>query len=582
MSRKYTTSWETLFNGGYPKICNHFREWNRQFPTKAEATRLQADGVPVAEIFTRAYPRRIKTGEERTVINLYRLWCRQAAEKINKGDKVITNIVEANSQTARDGKGSSSGTNTHLGKAAYTGFLRGEYDNETICFADQFETPHGKGFGVRPLKNFRGTKSDFQLLIHSDFIPVDNLPKGVVYMEVSEFAPTPKPYEKPQIYGHKMQNLEHTKYVTLNSINKTIITKAPESDQTIAIREAIAAALGQWTDSGNLPADLAGAADGNPDEVEPVTPEMQTAAAAGTPTPPADLPATVTEQGAAAPPRAGIFAYQDASGRKMALDLQAENAFRRLFMAGNEIAAFAVLLIQAYLKNLAKAMSREYVPAEISRAQQKAMQLLSAFPQNELSETVDRLIFTIEHMGKWIHINPSKNFVLPPSRWFDIGEKANILGAERLFLRKWETQKQLFQDAALLKQKVKEATDQDDQRISAKSDLHGLALIMKRTFMKFHPNDYRLKISDLDKWAAIFRMMIAQDKTTEKEIESVARWMMFDTSKGAEFWRKTAGGRGIRSAAGFRKNFKTMRDQMQMAALTIPKSQSPTPKRKYY
>lgn len=546
-------TWKTLFDAAYPDLCGYIRSWNLQFPTKAEARHLEKEnpGFAVAETFTRAYKRRIKAGEEKTIINLFRLWCKQTADKINSGEMVITNIVDANGQSARDGKASSSGTNAHLGKAAYTGFLRGEEDTEAITYKDQFIYPEGKGFGVRPLKNFRGTTADYQLLIHPDFLPVKNLPKGISFLDLESFEPTLYPYQAAQplrIRGYKIENLHQSKVTDGNLRNKEISQKASEARKPVALGVIAKTVFNQGTASENFTADLAGATDGNPANVEGessnasnVSPEINK-----------------NFSGAAAPD----LLYRDA-GSGIQVKLTSEDAFRRLFMAGQQIAAFAVLLIQSYLKKIAPAMGREYFPTEIKRGLSNAMELLAGIPEPELSDSVDRFCLVIDHMAQWIRLDPDTNFVLPPSRWFSLQEKANIIGAETYFLKPWEATGKEFEDGKKRREKIEAARKQNEEQTASLSNLHYLAWRMKVRMMQLHPTDSRLKSADLDKWTIPLKMMIRQDKHTFSEIVKVATWLIESKSKSAAFWRKETAGRGLRSTSGFRRNYLAMRDQMQ-------------------
>ncbi|MEO0471161.1 MAG: hypothetical protein AAF206_16150 [Bacteroidota bacterium] len=573
MKKKYY-AWQTLFYGMLPAVMEQFRQHNLLYPTKQEwrcaLRKIDRSGmVSLASLgapaFSRGYPGRIKDSEQETAINILKLWCKETATQINRGSKFITNQVHVNRHNARDGKADPSGTDRHLGKLVYCGFLLGTEtdDDSPAVYRSQFEGK-GKGYGAQPIKHFNGRHADYVLLLQPFLINQGNLPQGVQFKPLASFTRDsvvhfPAPILDSRIPAHFAAfspQFENFRPSTSdgNLINKIIRDKVSEIGGKLPESEAESSGIKRESAiSDTLSADEL--ADGNHPKAEVGKTEFQAESAGIAENSANILPKTDEIEGSG--PVADLV---------KSIEITSESAFRTLFMAGQEITAFAVLLVQSYLNKLAPAMGRTYYQAESKRAILAAIRLLRLWPEDRISYATDRLILTIDHMAGWIQQNPGKNFVLPPSRWFDPDEKANIIGAEKRFLRKYEETAQSWTLATTLKS-AEIAQREEDEKLRLRSDFHAIAVYLKKMMLSHHKYDQRIRMASIEKWVIPLQLLASKDHRTITEIFKVAKWLMCNRSKNAQFWRKDAANLGIRSTTGFRKHFQSMYDQMMLEEL---------------
>lgn len=230
-------------------------------------------------------------------------------------------------------------------------------------------------------------------------------------------------------------------------------------------------------------------------------------------------------------------------------------SFSKLYLNGQVLEAYATLLMGSYEQKLAKAMGRNFSHAELARGQQAARNMLKACSQNALEGFVDRCLRTIAHMEQWIQHDPARNFVMPPSKWFDLDSASNIAGAYRKFLQPWElTARQWVHESPPEKAPDHSRNSPDEYQV--------LALMLKKHLTHLHPNDQRIQASNPAKWALDIQRLQKDSKLSLSEIRKTILWLFKNPSQRAQFWRKESGGFGIRSASGLRRNFQQIYTQM--------------------
>lgn len=244
-----------------------------------------------------------------------------------------------------------------------------------------------------------------------------------------------------------------------------------------------------------------------------------------------------------------------AAAKNYTLTLHAE-----LAQSGQLIIAYAMMIIDAYIKKLAPAMSMQIHDNERKRAMSQAIRLLKT--ATDLENMVDRICTTIDHMHGWIGKNPNKNFVPLPSYWFNPDYRFNIWTAEKKYYLPYLQKGLVWKEQREKKAKEdKSYQDRNDSKKMRRSGYHNLAGQLKTAFRNHHPQDTRLFSADLNKWAEHLRLLIENDKRSPGEVVAVANWLLNSGSKKAAYWMKDAGGYGIRSASGFRRNYTSILQQ---------------------
>lgn len=519
MSKQY--HWKTLYDGMMSNLCERIEAHNKQYPKPQ---------------FRASHARRLKKSDINTLHNLVKAWCKQTARRINSGQTVITNAFGTNNEDAQGGPGKGHKTNTarYLGKLAFCGFLLGEKvsNQDEARYRCQF-TQHGRGFGMRPIKKFHGTCHDYEVLLSPALVPLGCLPAGVSFDPLDAFF-SPKMDNSPRPKGES-STLIIAK--TIKPGNKEIFQKESPEEGEPSPRAEVEKALARLA-SGDAPTDDK-ETDGKRKEI-------------ANPGEGSKLPGQESTEISAAP----IL-----RGSQIAQDAEKQGIFSRLFLAGHELTAYAVLLVQCYLKNIAVARGRQYVPAEIERGVASAVALLQRIQASEVSARVDVYVHTIDVMAEWIRRKPGA-WVKPPGQWFRPGETANIEGAVKRFYRPHREQAASWRDASILAGKVETARKQADAATATLSGAHELAALLKRHMMHLHPTDGRLRTANLDAWAATLRLMARKDKKSPDELKKVIVWLFKSEHKSAIWWREEVGGFGIRSATGFRRHYGRIHDQM--------------------
>ncbi|MEL6256679.1 MAG: hypothetical protein AAFR87_32060 [Bacteroidota bacterium] len=228
-------------------------------------------------------------------------------------------------------------------------------------------------------------------------------------------------------------------------------------------------------------------------------------------------------------------------------------SFAKLYLDGQVLEAYARLLMDSYKQKLAKAMNRSFSPAELKRGKKSALSLLKACNTIALDGFVDKCLRTITHMEQWILHDPSKNFVMPPSKWFDMGYSHNIAGAYRKFLLPWDQQAHAWKQKELI----------PASRPTLPQEAFGqLAQLFWKHLSPLHPKDQRVRKANLSKWAYELQLLHKESRLGKDTLQSLILWLVKSPSKRAKFWRKESGGFGIRSASGFRRNFTHLHAQM--------------------
>ncbi|MEL6193774.1 MAG: hypothetical protein AAFR66_17055 [Bacteroidota bacterium] len=232
----------------------------------------------------------------------------------------------------------------------------------------------------------------------------------------------------------------------------------------------------------------------------------------------------------------------------------------QLAQKGQLVIAYALMIVDAYIKKLAPAMGKEIHQNEVRRAKAQVIRLLQS--ADNLEAFTDRICATIDHMQRWIELDPDKNFVPLPSYWFNPDYRYNIVSAEKKYLlpylQKGKLWKEKREKAEGEKHSFQTSTDQQKMKNSGYHDLAGQ---MKKAFRKHHPGDSRLFSADLNKWAKHIQLLIDKDKRSPSEVVAVANWLLNSGSKKASYWLKDAGGFGLRSASGFRRNYTSILQQ---------------------
>ena len=506
-NRNKVFHWQSLFKVVSRRAYERIETHNLQFPTPAEQARdkKQMPEIVERDTFSLAYPRRIKESEEKTILNVLKQWCKQSADKINAGERQLNNLVFTNRKSARNFKRSARGSNHHFAKGVYCGCLIGEVDEQTIEYKCQFTYADGKGVGVRPWKRFHGTNQDFELCIHLDLIPLHMLPEDVELLVFDPYADSPEaryiPPHKPNLpsnggpQGHFHGNICYTSKMGLAGIHF----------------EGDGASCEGMSKQQKMPP--------FPDQIETFNKEISQ---------PSD----------------------DDEGNSK----EVTGSFMRLYLDGQVLKAYSRLLIDAYKQKLGTAMERSFSPTELERGRKAAYDLLKACDLDALDGFVDKCLRTITHMEQWILHDPARNFVMPPSKWFDIHYSHNIAGAYRKFLLPWEhTAKQWQSDI----------TTSVSHVVKPGNEYERLAEMLQKHLAHLHSSDSRIKQAKLDKWAHHLRLLHKESKLSLQEIQSLIIWLIKSPSKRAQFWRKESGGFGIRSASGLRRNFSQIHAQMK-------------------
>jgi hypothetical protein len=148
--------------------------------------------------YSRGYYKRVKNNELTTALNLIQQWSVQAARKINSwvplDDKdmlYVDNIVSTNNRDARKDRNCKRGTPAHLAKAVSFGLLLGRDANKDDAKQYQ-DRPKGYGCGKVPLKLWRGTSQNYQLLLSPELLE-GILPKRVKVLPIEYFSSEEKP-----------------------------------------------------------------------------------------------------------------------------------------------------------------------------------------------------------------------------------------------------------------------------------------------------------------------------------------------------------------------------------------------------
>lgn len=228
-------------------------------------------------------------------------------------------------------------------------------------------------------------------------------------------------------------------------------------------------------------------------------------------------------------------------------------SFSKLYLDGHVLEAYARLLMDSYEQKLAKAMNRSFSPAELKRGKASALTLLRACDTTVIDDFVDKCLRTIAHIEQWILHDPSKNFVMPPSKWFDLNYSHNIAGAYRKFLLPWE------QQAIAWKQKGRAPIIRPTPSQEACGQM---AQLLWKHLSHLHPNDQRVQKANLGKWTYQLQLLQKESRLGKDALQSLILWLVKSPSKRAKFWREESGGFGIRSASGLRRNFLHLHRQM--------------------
>lgn len=486
-----------LLDAMKPQIWAHVARYNAQF-----------DGQ-----HSKAYPLRLKKTEINTLFNILRAYCAQLAAAVNAGDP-IRNVVLINNVSAQAGDGHKSNTPRHLSKLCRAGFLAG-FSSEGQQYRSVLEG--GKGFGYCPIKRFRGTGRDFGLLLNPRFVPLGALPLGVPVLFQDGFA-------RPQGMGHSPK----CETFDLPLDKKNFINESMKVEGDPLPQKVFASAHGLSEEKERqAQEDRKGAGGAAVDVTSPDLP----------------MPAGI--------PRSGEAITEDAPKGSL---------FRKLYLEGEEIEAYAILLVQMYLNKLAPAMKqasgegRVYYPSSVARGVSHAEDLLRRY--KDPKEGFDQLTAVIDRMQARILRDPYRSYVAPPCKWFDGSYPYNIHFHRERYLKPYLARKEDFRTGKAFQEEM----PMDDIQIAEESRFHGLAWSMKKYMCELYPKDKRLRAADLNKWAGTLRLMSRRDHVPYDHMVHVAKWMLLSEDTDARFWRE-AGGFGIRSATGFRRNYQQMQDQ---------------------
>lgn len=539
MTTRNPYSWRTLYNGMFKAVNQQMDDHNKLYPTASEARRFGMPNGPT--IYKRSYRRRIKDSERHTANTLLKIMCQEVATQINRGSSVISNTFYANGLTARDNKACPSGTNQHLGKLVSAGILQGSAtDEESPSYFRDFETQDGRGYGCQPYKKGGGRYGSYRLIFNPALVNVDNLPKGVVFEPIHSPSAKILPYSTLLNTLNSLNNKDKSEILSLsksdkNPTNESITNKVFRSD--VDNNEPDLNSL-----TADKPSDLVGTPDGNP-------------------------PKQGRSEGSAKPDVEEKKKNSAAPGElwRQIVGNGAKGSFVRLFQNGQRLTAFAVMLMQSYLKHIAKAQGMELVPTEIERGAKVCIELLRQFPEDQLDDRHTDLILTIEHMGRWLnhcHEIEKKAYVPIPSTWFNSASNSNILKAEAKFYKKYKETGESFRDADRLRQPAGQMNTNQDKELARTSEIHRLALLLKRFQMHQHPNSSKIKMANIEYSATLFKKLIRKRNMPLLDLETTINWYATNDCTDAIFWRSETGINGLRSASGFCKNFDRMFEQM--------------------
>lgn len=561
-------SWRTLYAGMFQDMMKRIEAHNALYPTRKEliANRSinrvggqypDAADLKLIGITTRSmgYPRRIKAGEIETAQNLLKLFCQEVANNINRGSSMVTNAFYANGRKARDAKGCANGANRHLGKLVSCGVLQGHAaKSDSPAYYRDFEQQNGKGVGCAPFKKFGGKYGDYTLLFTPDLVNVDNLPSGVGYMPHVTMDEAVAPYV-PML---KRANREHKREIFKashsdgNPTNELITNKVSplsvENSDPRSISDLLAIGIPKGDDAIKP---LPRASDGNHPK-------------AGNPRRESQTRGKIKRENSAPRPQFAHYVVGEAAGR----------AFRELMASGQLILAYAVMIMQGYVKKIADRQSMILVGSEIDRGIERCIEIVWNMPEDQRSDKVDLLLHIIDHMGNWLvyRQKQGKEAYIPiPSTWFDREAKSNIWKAYHRYYLKYREQGQAFRDADLLRKEDKSYDPTEDKQKASQSLLHEYAFLLKRFQMHQHPTDTRIRSAGIDRAAALFRKMLKDRNAPIRDLIDVVGWYI--TSDNAKFWRAEVGVNGLRSYSGFVKHFDKMFAQMTTEKQRLVESQ---------
>ncbi|MEL7533249.1 MAG: hypothetical protein AAFN10_18195 [Bacteroidota bacterium] len=552
-------SWRTLYSGMFQNMMQRIEAHNALYPTRKELITNRsinrvggqypgAADLKLIGITTRSmgYPRRIKAGEIETAQNLLKLFCQEVANKINRGSTMVTNAFHANGRKARDAKGCANGANRHLGKLVSCGVLLGHAAKpDSPVYYKDFEQQNGKGVGCVPFKKFGGKYGDYTLLFAHDLVNVDNLPEGVGYMPhvtMDEAVPPYTPMLKRASKEHKSENFK-VSHSDGNPTNELITNKV----SPLAVENGDPRSIGDLLVIGVSKGDvsikpLPRASDGNHPK-------------AGNPRQKSQAREKIKKKNSA--PRAQFAHYVIGEG--------AGRAFRELMTSGQIVLAYAVMMMQGFVKKIADRQGMILVESEIDRGIEKCIEIVWNIPEDQRSDKVDLLLHIIDHMGDWLEyrLNQGDKAYIPiPSVWFDRKAKSNIWKAYHRYYLKYREQGQAFRDADLLRKKDQSYDPTQDKQKATQSLLHEYAFLLKRFQMHRHPTDSRIRSAGIDRAAALFRKMLQDRRAPIRDLIDVMAWYITSDSQSAKFWREEAGIKGLRSYSGFVKHFDKMFEQM--------------------
>lgn len=238
----------------------------------------------------------------------------------------------------------------------------------------------------------------------------------------------------------------------------------------------------------------------------------------------------------------------------------------KLHQAGKHHLAFALMLVQAYVEKLAAAMGKVIHPREINRGIQAALLLLKPLNGKELEDFATEMSLTVEHMENWLLLDPDKNFVPLPGKWFSPGYEYNITTAYKKYYLPYQTMKAQFEEKKSEKGARKSQQLLTDQQLMRLSDYNRQAHQLKYRLIAIHPHHNKLRAARIDKWGDSLRLLVEKDRYSWQTVEKALNWLLEDPSPNARFWRKEAGGQGLKSASGLRKNFSQILNQMNNAS----------------
>lgn len=506
-------SWIPLYRAVARHACILIQAHNQHYPTQAEVRKRQREAPDYApkQVYSLAYPRRVKESEEKTLLNVLKQWSKQCASTINSGSSEISNVVFTNRKSARDFKRSARGTNQHLAKGVYAGILIGEEEHEIAEYKCQFSSEKGRGVGVRPWKRLHGTGKDFEICIVPALLPQGVLPEGVVFKAFDPYRGSDRRYRAQVNKEQKILPSQEGIETSNHSISQHSI-----SPQTSPCLKAVPR-LSDWLPSA-------------PPNLQPLS---------------AACPSRSAEEGNS----------EELNPKRSGCDPQ--KSVTRLFLSGDKRAAYAKLLIESYQKNLAKAMDRKFPEAEWVRGETQALRMLSTCSSAHLDSFVDRCLRTIAHMRDWILLDPKRNFVMPPSKWFDLDYAFNIKGAYRKFYQPWQAKALGWQSLS--------STPSRDANRKPEDPAAQLAHLLHKHLGHLHPNDRSLQQAKLEYWTQQVQGIHQKYKVGFKRIRAVILWLVKDKGSQARFWREDCAGFGLRSATGLHRHFPQLLWQMLQA-----------------